>query len=291
MLPSAPQWQREMAAEMKQFAGLIEPQILETLTARTYFWVGGEKLWVARLYSILFWMVGGLFLFRLNRKVNQTDGGVIALAYFLILPFGALASRSFQPDPLMTMLIILTWWGMLRWQAAPTWKNAVLAGLLGGIAILVKTTAVFFVGGAWVGLVLAGPGLKKAVRDRKVWIMGFLTILPYLLYFVYGVFISGALASQFEGRFFPNLWIDPVFYLQWNTMIASTAGFEWFWLALLCTFLIRGRAERGLFLGAWVGYFLYGMTFAYHISTHDYYQLPLLPLVADGPGGWSVPVI
>src|SRR5258706_7370780 len=32
-------------------------------------------------------------------------------------------------------------------------------------------------------------------------------------------------------------------------------------------------------LGLWAGYFLFGIYFNYHISTHDYYSLPLIPIV------------
>jgi hypothetical protein len=42
---------------------------------------------------------------------------------------------------------------------------------------------------------------------------------------------------------------------------------------------MAGKPLR-LILGAWLGYILYGLTFAYHIGTHDYYQLPFLPLAA-----------
>ena len=37
-----------------------------------------------------------------------------------------------------------------------------------------------------------------------------------------------------------------------------------------------------MFIAVWVGYFVYGMTFSHHISTHDYYQLPFVPAVAIG---------
>lgn len=30
----------------------------------------------------------------------------------------------------------------------------------------------------------------------------------------------------------------------------------------------------------WVGYFIFGIVFNYHISSHDYYSLPLVPIVA-----------
>ena len=140
----------------------------------------------------------------------------------------------------------------------------------------------FFVGGAWVGLILSRQGLVKSLKDPKVWVLAILTVLPYGVFHVYGVYISGLLESQFKLRFFPQLWLDPVFYLRWKGLIASTVGFEWFLVALLSVFLVREKAYRGVVIGLLLGYFAYGLTLSYHISTHDYYHLPLIPVVAVG---------
>lgn len=280
-LPGIPEWQREMAMQQWKAEGLIEPPFMEWLTAQTYRLVG-EHLWVARLYSIFFWMLGSIPLFLLARSLSGTDGGVIGLIYFLILPYGAIASRAFQPDPLMTTLIIYAFWAAVRWHQSASWRWAVAAGLLGGLAVLIKAVAAFFVAGGLIGLVLAGKGLRRALRDPQVWAVAALAVVPYALFHVYGVYISGLLQSQFSLRFFPQMWRDPVFYLRWNGQISSVVGFEWFLLGLLGTFLVKDRAQQALLAGAWAGYFVYGMTLPHHISTHDYYHLPLIPLVAFG---------
>jgi hypothetical protein len=51
---------------------------------------------------------------------------------------------------------------------------------------------------------------------------------------------------------------------------------------LLGVLLYETKAKRGLMIGMLVGYVIYGFIFAHHISTHDYYQLPLIPIVAMG---------
>jgi hypothetical protein len=40
------------------------------------------------------------------------------------------------------------------------------------------------------------------------------------------------------------------------------------------------RQFRWILVGLWIGYFLYGLVFPYQYITHEYYQLPLVPLVA-----------
>ena len=281
-LPDVPEWKRELAVEQWKQEGLIEPPIMERLTALTYQVAGQENLVYARVYAILIWTLGGLGLFLLLRDMVGADGAVIGLAYFMILPYAALASRSFQPDPLLTTGIVWGWWGMLRWYRQQTWKWVVIAGLLAGVAIFFKSTAVFFIGPAWMGLILSEMGFKQAVRNKQVWVLGGLTVLPYALFHIYGVYIVGLLGGQFALRFFPNLWIDPVTYLRWKGMIDSTLVFEWFLVALMGTFLIREKCPRVMFIAVWLGYFVYGMTFSHHISTHDYYQLPFVPAVAIG---------
>jgi hypothetical protein len=276
-----PNWQRQTAVEQWKKEGLIEPPILEALTAFTYRF-SGENLIVPRLYSIFFWMLAGLALYLLARDLAGELGALLGLAYYLILPFGAIASRAFQPDPLTVALTTGAWWTANRWYRLPGWRSALLAGILGGLAIFAKTTAVFFVGGAWIGLVLWGPGIKKALRDRQVWVIAALCVLPYILFYIYGIYISGELQSQFSLRFFPQLWIDPVFYLRWVNLISSTAGFEWTVLAFLACLAVNDKAQRAMLLCIWAGYLIYGLTLPYHISTHDYYQLPLIPLVALG---------
>jgi hypothetical protein len=60
-------------------------------------------------------------------------------------------------------------------------------------------------------------------------------------------------------------------------------------LALLGFFVMNDRHLRNLMIGLSGAYLLYSLFFDYHSATHDYYQLPLLPIVAVllGPlGGW-----
>lgn len=281
-LPSAPQWQREMALRLREKEGLIEPPVMEFLTAQTYHLLGEETLLVARFYSILFWIAGSIFLFLTSRRISGGWCSLAAILYYLILPFGAIASRAFMPDPLMTAATIAAYWGMLQWQQHRSWRWTVIAGLLAGFAIFIKAVAVFFIAGAWVGLLLGSQGIRRILTDRRVWSLAVLTVLPYLVFHIYGVYISGALASQFNLRFFPQLWRDPVFYLQWKGQISGTLGLEWCLIALIASSFVQERSHRAMLLGIWAGYFVYGMTLPFHISTHDYYQLPLIPVVALG---------
>lgn len=268
-----PAWQRDMAA--RQTTPVIEPPVIEALTALTYR-VVGEHLWIARIYSILFWAIAGVFLFLLARELASTEGAVIALLFYLFQPYGVIASRSFQPDPLMTALIVVAAWGLYRWRSVGTWKWAITAGLLVGAALFVKNYAAFPLGVAVLALLIE-RGWRESLKDRQVWVVAGLSLLPTVVYTLYGI-TAGFLATQFAFRFFPELWTTGAFYLHWLGQIDAVAGLGAASAAIAGIF-VAGRRSMVFLAGLWLGYFAFGMTFAYHITTHDYYNLMLIPLI------------
>lgn len=259
---------------------IIEPQLLEQITVWLYRLGGAERLWVPRLLSATFWVLGGWAVLLFGRELGTLDGSLAAMFYFLFLPYSIYASRVFQPDPLMTCLLAWAMWAVLRWYRLRTQKSAILAGLLGGLAIYVKSVAVFFIAGGYIGLILFGVGLRKALREKQIWGMAVLTILPTALFYVYGLWIAGFLQKQLSYRFFPVLLRDPAFYIRWQEMATNLAGYGAVLAALAGTLLLKDKGKRGLLAGLWVGYGIYSLTFAYHTLTHDYYQLPFILIVA-----------
>lgn len=279
-----PEWQRTEAIRQWKAEGLIEPPIMESLAALGYQVAGTDDLRIPRTLSILFWMLGALPLYWLARELVDRNAGVFSLVFYLILPYGAQASRAFQPDPLMVSAIIWAVWAAWRWSMQPGWKWAVTAGILAGLAILVKSVAGFFVAGAWVGLLLSSWGMKRVFKSMPFYAAAILAVLPFSLFTYYGLTISGEMAGQFSLRFFPNLWVDPVWYLRWNGEISSVVGFEWFLISLIGVFLMRQSVGRWMMVGLFAGYLAFSFALPYHAMTHDYYQLPLISVVALGAG-------
>jgi hypothetical protein len=281
-LDEVTEWKREMAVGQWKEEGQIEPPIMERLSALGYRLVGDADLRIPRLLSIFFWTMGGIGLFLLLRNLVGGVGAVIGVAYYMLLPYTTIASRSFQPEPLMTAAIIWSWWGVAKWVKKPTWLNAVLAGVFSGIALFVKLPAIFFVVPIILGAVLINRKFKAVISDPQVWVMATLTILPFAVYHVDGFFISGFLKQQTHFRFFPNLWLDPYTYLRWVNNIDKVFVLELFLAGLFGALLIKDKKFRIMFLSVFVGYFLYGLSFSYHIMSHDYYQIPLTPAIAVG---------
>ncbi len=298
-----PAWQRDAAVAQWRAEGVIEPQVFERLAAWTYNFAGAVDLAIPRLYSIFFWMAGAVFLAWLAADWIGWVGALVAALFFLVWPYGVIASRAFQPDPLMVALVVVALWCASRWQRRRTWGWAIAAGLSAGFAIYIKSTAVFFLAPALIVLSvtlilekeLFTPENKKQNRSAvsvmkslfihpQVWAVALLAVLPYALYLIDGLWIRGGLAGQFAQRFFPQMWLDPAFYLRWIGNLGRAVPFEMALVALLGVLLLPRPEHRWTLLALWAGYFLMGMTLPHHISTHDYYHLPLFPVVALGLG-------
>lgn len=299
---SAEPWQREMAVSQWHREGLIEPQVFERIVAWTYRLVGEPDLRIPRLYAIFFWMVGAVFVTLLANKMVGKGGALVSALFFLLWPYGVIASRAFQPEPLMIAFMAAGLWAAVCWRqrvevGQPRWGWTVAAGLLCGVAIFLKSVAVFFLAPALAAIVLlrsdplrsaaslhGSPYPRRVWRDAQVWVLAGLAVLPYAIYLVDGVYLRGYLVGQFSQRFFPEMWLDPAFYLRWISNIRRVVPFEVALAAGLSAFLARRPWQRAMLLAMWLGYFLYGMALPHHITTHDYYHLPLFPILALGLG-------
>ncbi len=306
-LSNAPAEQREFAIQQGKLRATIEPEIIERITVFTWKFTG-EQLWVARIYSSIFWLLGGIFIYLLARDLFSKDAALFTVAFYLLLPYAVIASRSFQPDPLMVALILGFWWAVNRWAkileeksiltAKPAkdakkglnlsdlralrgsnWIWVILASLFGGLSIFVKLNAAFFVIGGALGATLGRASVRDLIRNKQVWTMAALGILPGLGWVAYGL-SRGFLGQQFGGRFMPELLVSPSMYLGWAQMIGNVLGVFPFALALLGLLLVDSKPTRSFLLGLWGAYLVFAVFFDYHISTHDYYSLPLVPIAA-----------
>ena len=279
-LSTVPAWQREMAVAQWKAEDLIEPPIMEGLAALTYN-LTGVQTWLGRLYASLFWLIGGIAVWLLANEMSMRYGGILALAYFLFVPFAVTVSRAFLPDPLMVAMVAWSLWALYRWETRRTWKLAILAGVLTGLTIFVKSVAVFPLLGAAAGLVISRASWKRIFTDKQTWAVAGITVVPTVIYYIYGI-ITSNLGSQFGLRFFPSYWTDPSFYGRWIFMAAGFSGFAAMFAALVGILLFPNNRQRFLAIGLWVGYIAYGFTFPYHFITHDYYHLPIILVVAFG---------
>lgn len=293
VLPSATNEQRGLSASFAAAVGKYEPPVIETIVAYSYFLTGGENIAVARVWVTLFWLVAGFALFDLMRRVTSPWAALIALAYYFVLPFSVQASRSFQPDPLMTSAFVIGVYFLYRWSEdhSPllsgdglgvrlTWRWALLAAVFLGFATFVKIVIAFMVGASAISMVLFTLG-KDFWKSKQVWAMAAIMVIPALLFYVFmnqgrstEYFFAWSLALM-------KLITSTDFYTKWLAFLGVLFGLTVIFLAIGGALIAPARM-RWLLVSLWVGYLLYGLTLPFQMYTHSYYHIQLIPLIALG---------
>jgi len=280
LLPDADSKLRELASSFERTVGHYEPPVIESLVAVTYLAVGRENFAIPRIWESLFWVLAGIALFDLARRTISPWAGLTALAYYLVLPFAVQASRSFQPDPLMTSAFVAGIYSLYRWSEERNWKWAIWAGIFLGFATLVKIVIAFFTGAAAVVLVLFT--LRKDFwKSRQVWVMVLLLIVPSLTYYV---FLNSGRSSEYFVNWSVALFkliSSSDFYSKWLAFLGSLFGLTVLFMSLAGA-LISSPRLCWLLMGLWIGYLAYGLTLPLQMYTHSYYHIQLVPVVALG---------
>ena len=312
LLPTATTEQRNLASSFARSVGQYEPPVMESIVAVTYLFTGGENFSSARIWVTLFWLVAGIALFDLARRAVSPWAGLLALAYYFVLPFSVQASRSFQPDPLMTSAFVVGIYFLYRWSEASgvqelapasdsthtsfrrsfgraselsdsrkeTWKWAILAGIFLGLATFVKIVIAFFAGAAAIALVLFT--LKKDFwKSKQVWVMAALMIVPALIFYI--------LLNQGRSTEYFFAWTVTLiklitstdFYSKWLAFIGSLFGLTTIFLSIAGTLIATPRL-RWLLISLWIGYIFYGLMLPFQMYTHSYYHIQLIPIIALG---------
>ncbi len=280
LLPSATDEQRELAASFERAVGRYEPPVSESLVALTWLLTGGENYAAPRVLGALFWLTAGVALFDLMRRATSPWAALIGLAFYLVLPFSVQASRSFQPDPLMTSAFVAGIYFLYRWSEEQSWKHALLAGVFLGLAALIKVVIASLIG--VVALALVFFTLKKDFwKSKQVWAMAALVAIPA---YVYYIFLNQGRSTEY---FFAwtvaliKLITSTDFYSKWLAFLGSLFGLTVIFLSLAGTLISKPRL-RCLLISLWIGYLLYGLILPFQMYTHSYYHIQLIPLLALG---------
>lgn len=233
-----------------------------------------------RLISILFSTLGIVWLYLLARFYSGQRVGLLAAGIFAFLPYNIYYGRVIMPDPMHVSFGILTLLLVTYWTHSGKWWWSILAGLAFSITVLTKPY----------GLILMLPILYLLVKKWhwKVVIRPFIYIFA-LLAFVPLVLWRYHIGNYPEGQFgttwlyndgnirFTGAYFRWLIYDRMNRLIFATGGFVLFWLGI-----IRGSASReGLFYYLWfLSILVFFVIIAKGNVTHDYYQMPLVPIGA-----------
>jgi hypothetical protein len=287
MVDPSPEWQRHVATISEQRQASWEPPIIEHLAAFGFRIAGGEHFWIPRLQSSLFWLAGGVLVYLIGRRLADQNAAVFSTAVYLLDPFAVTASRSFQPDPLMVLGVLAGVFAILRYYDQPSTPQLLLAGFIATVAILVKFVGLFPILGAFFSAGIATRGLRGFLRDPSLIVFLGIGTGPALVVYADRVFVSQTLLSPAQGDILPQLLVQPLFWSGWMHQLGTVLGFPLLVAAFIGTLLFRRGLPRAVVLGLWAGYLALGLVFTYTIHTHDYWNLPVVPIaaLAVGPVG------
>ncbi len=258
----------------------LEPRFMETIVVGGYYLLGRESLLLPRTLSVIFWLIGGVFVYLLMLKFSERGTALLSFFLYIFFPFAILGSRAFQPDILMVMLALAAFYLIWRYFEEPTWLRLLWAAAISCASVFTKPVSIFFIVGAFGCLAWEKKRIIGALKELQFWVFAILALAPPVVYYLVGISANEELGRQSSISFVPALILQAKFWLGWLRMIGRTVGVLPFLAALVGILLFKEKKTRVFLAGLWGGYFVYGLIFTHHIHTHDYYSLILIPLTA-----------
>jgi hypothetical protein len=278
-----PGWRRTVAELNRRNEKSLEPQIMERTAVLVYRLAGREVLWVPRALSVVFWMLGAILLYHIGVRLASPVSALISVLVYLFMPFGILASRSFQPDPLMVCLQLAGILGLLRFAEREAASRLLLAAGLCAVAVFVKPVCLFVLLGVYGVGSLRRHGLLRTLTSRYTVLFGATLCLPVAFYLWKMLFDTAGsdLRGQAQGSIMPALLLTRVFWQGVAIMLMRVIGIVPLLLALAGLALVPDKTpHQGVLAGMWAGYAGLVLVFTFHTHTHDYYHLQILPVAA-----------
>ena len=273
-------WRREIAVTTMNQQPVLEPPVTEYLVSLIYRVMGREEISYARYLTGAFWLVGGIFMYLITKKLLSTEAALFATLYYLFVPMGVIISRSFQPDSLMMMLFLASLYLLLNYFENGAKTYLLQASVVTAITLLFRPLVLFALFFAFLALSLQKKRSWRKIIDRSLIIFGGVSLLPAAIYYGYGIFFAGFMRWKVSTSFMPHLLIKWDFWLGWFQLGVEVAGAAILIAAIIGFFLLPTRAIRSLVLGLTASYLIFGVVFTYHIHTHPYYHIQLFPVIA-----------
>ena len=228
-----------------------------------------------RMTSIVAALTSAALIFSIVRRRTRSTTGFLAAGFYLFLPFNIYFTRVILPDPLMVTLFLAALNFFDIWVLNPKSYFIYLTAAAGALAVLVKPAAIFFL------LPITWWFWKKyqfaMFKNSAFSILHLAFIIPFAawrlweLRFPQGIPSASWLFNGDHIRFRPSFWrwlfgerLGRMILGGWGLIpfasgLVSAAGYFWPWAAAA---------------------FVYVATWATGNVRHDYYQIPIIPVVS-----------
>jgi len=240
------------------------------------------EVW-GRLVSIFSALISGLALFFIGRKFLGSTGGILAVFFYLVLPFNVYFTRVILPEPMATMFAVTSLWAFILFiDSKNNWKLYV-SGVLLALGILVKPFVIFYTL-PMMYLLIQKFGVRSIFNKAKLlipllifmdiilipfiswraWINNYPEGIPHFLWAFNGDGI----------RFRPSFW-RWIFGERIGHLILGGWG-----LVPLAFGILKRKKDSYFNIFLFLGCFIFIATIATANVRHDYYQTLIIPSIA-----------
>lgn len=273
-------WRREIAVTTMKQQPILEPPLQEYLVSLMYRVVGREEMYYSRYLTGAFWLIGGIFMYLMTKKLLSPEAALFATLYYLFVPMGVMISRSFQPDSMMMMMFLASLYLLVNYFENVSVNNLLQASVVTALTLLLRPLVIFAIFSAFLALSLQTKASWRNLFDRSLIIFSGISLLPAALYYGYGVLFAGFMRWKLSSSFMPYLLVKRNFWLGWFKLGIDVTGTAILIAAIVGFFLLRNQTARSLVIALAIGYLIFGVVFTYHIHTHPYYHIQLFPVIA-----------
>lgn len=249
--------------------------IVEFCTAVVYLFAGGETRWVSGVFTSLLWIAAAGFLYAIvRRQLHSPHAAFAAACLFLLHPFTLVISRSFQHEAGQMLGYLFAWWWLAQHDAYADWRQALLASVVAGLALLMKP-GIGFIPLCFIHLAygVQRHGWRKTLSSPWLYVVPTLVLVPSALWMK--LIFTGNETHQWKWKL---LLTWDWYVMTWDN-ITRVVG----WFPVIITLIVTiWQLSKGRWFGLCLlaGYLAYAVVFNYANMTHNYYLLVLFPIVA-----------
>lgn len=251
--------------------------IYNILTYYTYLTFGVHEHY-ARLISVIFSTATILFMYLLVSKYSSKRVALMSAAVFALLPYNVYYGRVTMADPLYIFFSVAALYCVTKWLEKENILFAILSAFTFSLAILTKPYALVLL--LPISYLLYKKWGFKILKKMSVYVIAILAFTPFLLWRYHinqhpeGMFGTTWLYNQGNIRF-TGAYFRWLVYERLNRLIFATGGFVLLWLGIVIGF----TKSAGYFYHLWlVSILAFFVVIAKGNVTHDYYQLPIVPI-------------
>jgi len=279
-LENVPEWELELARKTTFYVYAKGPPVMDHLVSYMWYISGGENHWSPSLLASVFWLIGGIFVFKTAMMITSPFPALASTAYYLFSPFGFFMSRSFQPEALMILLLTMSVFAIFNYHQRQTLKSLVLAAIISFAAIFCKFNVIFVIWCCFVAGVLSRKGLLKTLFSRRHILFVSVGLLPAIIYYLYLTLYSAKMEMVARSVVTPDLVFKSIFWIGWFDQLVDVVGYIPLLAGVIGVFFARRRIDKFILSGLIAGYCMFALIFSSTTATHAYYQVQLIPIIA-----------